>query len=281
MYSTRQTVTFIAILCFAVALILSTLASLLKDPQERARELYRSKQLLISAAIISPEGNLQMPDGSNAKWQKGLVPSDLPTRASDRVILEIYEKRVRPILTNSQGDVITFQEAGTTVQNYIEEHWKRGFARLPQKLLYEILGDNGQVNGYVIPINGFGLWGPIYGYLGLEGDADTVTWTTWYDQIETPGLGGNIELASWQEQFDGKQIFKPGMGSLEKAPLGITVVRTTVNEEFGESPEGKSAVDGITGATVTSVGVTQAYKQSLKPYRNFLIKANERWRAKS
>ena len=62
--------------------------------------------------------------------------------------------------------------------------------------------------GYVIPINGYGLWDAIYGYLGLETDANTVLGMTWYDQKETPGLGGNIALPQWQEQFKNKVIFQ-------------------------------------------------------------------------
>ncbi len=253
-FTKGRTLRFIVVMCFIVALILSVLSSSLKEPQERARELYRSTQLLIAAGFITPEGVLKSTGKS----------------ASSSEILALYRDRVVPILVNDRGDVVSWEEAGMTVNEYVEAHQKIGFAHLPLKLLYEITG-----SGYVIPINGYGLWGPIYGYIGLESDADTVIWTTWYDQIETPGLGGNIELPSWQEQFAGKVIFRKsasGSTDFKNAPIGIRVVRTTVAEELGSSYAAESAVDGISGATITSIGVTEAYKESLGPYRPFLAR---------
>lgn len=253
-----STLRFITIMCFCVALILSVLATSLKEPQERAQELYRSTQLLIAAGYVTPEGILKSTGKS----------------ASGREILDLYHTEVKPILVNDRGDIVSWESAGMSVEEYIDLHQKKGFASLPLKLLYVIGGGS----GYVIPINGFGLWGPIYGYIGLEANGDTVIWTTWYDQIETPGLGGNIELPGWQKQFAGKVIFhksSAGETNFARAPMGIRVVRTTVAEELGSSYAAESAVDGISGATITSVGVTEAYKNSLEPYRPFLMRLND------
>ena len=187
-------------------------------------------------------------------------------KARDRDILALFGKRVLTRVTNDQGEVLTFEEAGLSQETYLQEHAKYGYANLPYKLAYIIkpnLPTTQQPYGYVLPINGYGLWDAIYGYLGLKADADTVLGMTWYDQKETPGLGGNIALPKWQEQFQGKKIFQEsvsGETNYARAQLGIQVVKTTVQETYGNS----------------FIGVNEALRKSLEPYRPFLIRAHGR-----
>ena len=131
--------------------------------------------------------------------------------------------------------------------------------------------------GYVIPVNGFGLWDAIYGYLAVATDGNTVIGISWYDQKETPGLGANISEAPWQDLFPGKKIFQEsadGKTEFKMTPLGIVVVKGKVSEVLGTNPKSKSAVDGMAGATLTGNGVTDAYRDVLGPYRPFLMKLN-------
>lgn len=260
MSSNKRTFAFIFIVCFVCALLLSTLASVLKIPQERAREFYRIQQMLLAAQILKYDGTIE------------------GKKASEKEIFSVYNAKIKPMLTNDQGDLLTFEKAGIDFQKYLEEHQKSGFSGLPLKLLY-IISQKQQVEGYIIPINGFGLWDAIYGYLALAADADTVLGTTWYQQAETAGLGADIALPSWQKQFRGKVIFQPssdGAVNFSQAPLGITVVKGKVSEVLAGSAQAQSAVDGISGATLTGKGVTEAYADCLAPYRPFLIKAHEK-----
>ena len=43
-----------------------------------------------------------------------------------------------------------------------------------------------------MPIEGVGMWGTLYGFLALDRDGNTMRGLTFYDQKETPGLGGEI-----------------------------------------------------------------------------------------
>ena len=106
---------------------------------------------------------------------------------------------------------------------------------------------------------------------------------SWYDQKETPGLGANIAEADWQSQFPGKQVFQAGPDGkveAETALLGILVVKGKVQEVLGNAPKALSAVDGMSGATLTGNGVTQAYKTVLQAYRPFLLKLYREGKAK-
>jgi len=97
----------------------------------------------------------------------------------------------------------------------------------------------------VIPMQGNGLWGPIWGYLAIAADGKTVVGTTFGHKSETPGLGGEITTEKFQGQFAGKQIMNNG---------------NVVPIEF----------DAITGATKTSNGVKEMIDNTLEKYSAYL-----------
>lgn len=288
------TLLFMVVLSLVCAIILSVLASALKEPQEVAKELDRSKQMLIAARILSPYGYFQLPNEQGkftpAKvTQEGILePTNEILFPSQAQILEVFRTRFSPFLVNDQGESKTFEKAGLNEEKYIHEFRKTGYYREPLKLIYKIYSNpkagekpndpNRPVEGYVIPINGMGLWDAIYGFLAIKPDANTVIGISWYDQKETPGLGANIAEPEWQSQFPGKHIFQEsssGQTDFKTAPLGITVVKGKVSEVYGNSPKALSAVDGMAGATLTGNGVTNAYRDVLAAYRPFLLRLHD------
>jgi len=278
-FTNLRTFIFVAVLCSVCALVLSVLAEVLREPQKNARELYRSKQLLLAARILSYDGTFLLGDAP-ARLEGGrLVAISTPQKAKDHEILALFDSRILTRLTDAQGNLYTFETAGIDEEAYLADNAKLGYAHLPYKLVYVVKANTPSPlpYGYVIPVNGYGLWDAIYGYLGIESNGNTVLGMTWYEQKETPGLGGEIALPQWQEQFFGKEIFQKGPGEItnfERASLGIKVVKTTVEETLGDSPKAASAVDGIAGASITITGVTEALRNSLAPYRQFLIRAH-------
>lgn len=293
MSQNQYTLLFMVILSLVCALILSVLASSLRGPQELAKELDRSKQMLIAARIISPNGYFliqnEKGDYVPAKFVEGghLEPADKKIVPNGDQILEIYHKRIQPFLVNDEGKSTTFKEAGIDEETYIADFRKSGYYREPWKLIYRIFQNSGSnqtsenqpaIEGYVIPVNGMGLWDAIYGYLAIRTDGNTVIGISWYDQKETPGLGAEIAEAPWQSLFHNKHIFQEsadGTTDFHSASLGITVLKGKVSEILGSSPKSLSAVDGMAGATLTGNGVTNAYKDVLAAYRPFLLSVQE------
>lgn len=281
---------FVVILASVCALVLSMLASVLKPPQETAKELDRSQQLLIAAKIYDPSGYFLIQEGEdyvpakhvgNGVLEKG---SEADLASSDEV-LTVYRKRIRPILVDDKGEVTTFKDANMNEAEYTADHKKTGYYKQPLKLAYQIVpnpveGANlEEIQGYVFPVNGFGLWDAIYGYIALKPDGNTVIGISWYEHMETPGLGANITEQEWQDQFPGKHVFQPapdGKTDFATAPVGISVVRGKVSETVGDVPKAQSAVDGMPGATLTGNGVTKAYKDNLSAYRPFLEKLHQK-----
>jgi Na+-transporting NADH:ubiquinone oxidoreductase subunit C len=291
--SNAQTILFMVILSFACALILSILASVLEKPKEIAKDLDRSKQMMIAARILDHEGRFWLRDAEGkyipAKYYKDgiLVPGTQEGSATNQQLLEVYKKRLVPMLVDNKGNLTTFEDAKIKQDEYLAAYKKTGYYRQPLKLIYLILPnpkenettppENIKPEGYVIPVNGFGLWDAIYGYLAVQPDGNTVIGISWYDQKETPGLGANMADAPWQSLFPGKHIFQEspnGTTDFKTAPLGIVVVKGKVADVLGNVPKAKSAVDGMAGATLTGNGITDAYKEVLAAYRPFLLKIN-------
>jgi len=108
---------------------------------------------------------------------------------------------------------------------------------------------------YVFPLKGMGLWGGISGYLAVDGmDMNTVYGAYFNHESETAGLGAEIkDNLNWQKNFTGKKIFRAGTSDIS---LGV--------KKKVENPENE--VDAVTGATLTSNGVDEMLKESLKKY---------------
>lgn len=109
---------------------------------------------------------------------------------------------------------------------------------------------------YVLPLRGKGLWGPIWGYVALEGDGNTILGATFGHKTETPGLGAEIATPIFQDQFPGKKLFTAAYEGIE--------VRK------GDAA-GEQQVDGISGGTITSVGVQSMISDCLQPYKAYLM----------
>lgn len=111
---------------------------------------------------------------------------------------------------------------------------------------------------YVIPVYGMGLWGAINGYIAINADKSTVFGTYFDHDSETAGLGAEIkDNRAWQNQFQGKKLF-----AQDPNKIALAVSKKV------EDPS--TQVDGITGATLTSNGVTEMLQTCLGAYMNFL-----------
>lgn len=112
--------------------------------------------------------------------------------------------------------------------------------------VYRVAKD-GKLDQIVLPINGKGLWSTLYGFIALDADMETIRGITFYEHKETPGLGGKVDDENWKQKWVGKLAFDDG------GDVQIKVARGTVDPD---RPEARHQVDGIAGATLTAVGVS-------------------------
>jgi len=118
-----------------------------------------------------------------------------------------------------------------------------------------IYSENGGPKKYVVPVRGKGLWGPIWGYIALESDLNTISGAVFDHKGETPGLGAEINTGWFQEPFSGKTIFDES-GEF----VSIEVVKG------GADPSSAHQVDGISGGTITSKALEEMLLDCLKGY---------------
>ncbi|WP_105903209.1 Na(+)-translocating NADH-quinone reductase subunit C [Vibrio gangliei] len=119
--------------------------------------------------------------------------------------------------------------------------------RRPNKGLVYLVKDGDNVKEVILPINGTGLWSMMYAFVAVQTDGNTVNGITYYEQGETPGLGGEVENPKWKSQFVGKKLFD------ENNKPAIKIVK-------GGAPQGSEhGVDGLSGATLTSNGVQHQF----------------------
>ncbi len=229
--SNLYTVEFVAIVAVVFSMLLALAASLLKERQDANVALDMKKNILKA---------MQLADDT--------TPPDK--------VRSIFGTRVTSIVVDHQGNVVEDADPAKIKPEDVEKQPIEE-QRYP---LYVLQGEDGAPAAYAIPIEGKGLWSTLYGYLSLEADLDTVRGITFYKHGETPGLGGEIEAAWFQKQFVGKQVYNRG-GDL----VSVTVVKGKAADMY-DGDELTHYVDGISGATLTSRGVTQLLDQDLKKY---------------
>lgn len=114
---------------------------------------------------------------------------------------------------------------------------------------------------FVVQVYGMGLWGPIWGYIAVNEDGNTVYGAYFNHEGETAGLGSEIkDSKAWQDLFKGKTIY----GADGKPVLCV--------KKTSEIKDRSCEVDGVTGATLTSVGVSNMLQEGFAKYRNYLKK---------
>lgn len=165
---------------------------------------------------------------------------------------KLYTKYiVDAFAVDSKGEKVAGADAFALLGALQDEYEKSAEERV---LPVFVSRDDAGVTRYIVPLRGSGLWGPIWGYLALEEDWDTISGAVFDHQGETPGLGAEIATPAFGAQFEGKTIFKNGNFS------SVAVVKNASGD----------AVDAISGGTITSRGVEAMLRENLKGYLPYI-----------
>ena len=112
--------------------------------------------------------------------------------------------------------------------------------------IYIWIDEKNAIEKLVLPIRGYGLWGTLYGYLSLDSDLNTVRGIEYYDHKETPGLGGEVDNPNWKSDWYGKRIYN------DDGSVALYVTKGASSTDY--------EIDGISGATLTTNGVSNMIK---------------------
>ena len=240
--SNVYTIVYTTVIVVIAAAILSIAAMALKPKQTANIKAETISQMLTAAGFSSKE--------------------DLAKLGNDKV-LAMYSQNVKTAFLidaagNKTGELET-EVDNIELQDNLKVENKNIASGNPALPVYVFEKDGAEVN--VIPCYGAGLWGPVWGYIGINPDCYTIAGAFFDHESETPGLGAKIKDEAWfREQFKGETV------NFSKPDDSFDIVKG------GAPKDDKSAVDAITGATMTCNGLDAALDTWFKAYLPFLQK---------
>lgn len=232
-HSVRYVVMFAAAVCVVCSIFVASAAVLLKDRQDENRLLDRQSKVLAVAGLLE-QGQAMTAEEVKATYAKYIKPQVITLKTgepAEGIDPSTFDQR------KAQGD---------PANSIVAPANDAQVARLPNQAFVYLLQEEGETEALILPVEGKGLWSTLYGFLALEKDARTIKGITFYQHGETPGLGGEVENPSWVALWPGRKAFdeqwEPKI-AVKKGPAG---------------PPEKDPyhVDGLSGSTLTSRGVT-------------------------
>ncbi|KRW62168.1 Na(+)-translocating NADH-quinone reductase subunit C [Pseudomonas sp. TTU2014-080ASC] len=236
--STIRTLTVAVLVCLVCSVFVAGAAVALKPTQVENRLLDKQRSILAIAGL----GEAGM---SGAK------------------VKEVFDSTITAKLVDLESgkfsdafDPITFDPLKAAKDPKTSEVLKgsediAGIKRQERYTTVYLVEKNGEMDTLILPVRGYGLWSTLHGFIALKGDLNTVVGMGFYQHSETPGLGGEVDNPKWKGQWPGKTLFD------ENGKLAVQIVKGGVDPQ---SPQATHQVDGLAGATLTSVGVDKLLK---------------------
>ena len=245
-YSNKYIFLFTAAVCVCCSLVISVSAVGLRGRQAQNKVLKKQRNVLLASGLMQPSEHLSAEEVQERF--KAVEPVYFDLASGSAVEESAYSEAA--VEAAPAGNPAGIQEVPVQVQ------------------AYRVIKD-GAVDSIVLPIYGKGLWSTLYGYLALEADGNTVRGITYYQHGETPGLGGEVDNPRWKALWPGRHIYDAsGMVALK-----------LIKGQAGAPAEDPNQVDGLSGATLTSRGVSNMVRfwfgeEGYKPFLDKLKSAS-------
>ena len=247
-----KTYLFMATITLASSLLLSYSYSALKEMSDSNEKFDKKRNIIKSVGV------------NISAMSKEDILNDYEQNV-DEIILD--ENHI-PVNNVSWEELIGVEDKKNGITYFINKKDKINFNPDDEKKFNSIqkylpLFFHSKKEVFVFPVSGKGLWSTLFGFLALDKDKNTVKGITFYKHKETPGLGGEVDKEWFQKNFIGKKIFNK-----KNDLVSVEVVKGKSSALSIERQE--HAVDGITGATITSKGVSDFLLRDLLRYEGFL-----------
>jgi Na+-transporting NADH:ubiquinone oxidoreductase subunit C len=245
------------VLCLVCSFLVSTAAVGLKPFKERNIALDRKKNILQVTGFTKDD--IKSAGGADELFEQRLTATIIDLDTGEEAIdecktaLETAGKKIGDDVLNNYDQFWASRSKKPSVSKKLEKKQDIVGIKYREKYshVFTLKDADGKIEKYVFPVRGYGLWSMMQGYLAVEPDFQTVAGLTFYEQGETPGLGGEVLNPKWKSKWPGKQIFEDGEVSLKVSKGDQT------NNEYG--------VDALSGATITSNGVSKMMKYWMGP----------------
>ena len=232
-HSAAYTILFAGTVCVVCAILVSTSAVSLADRQAFNAELDKRKNVLLAAGLADSSERLSAEEINGRFEPVKTIVVDLETgEPAPDVDPAAYDQQ------KAKSDPARSREAPDNPAS---------IKRLPRyAVIYHVMNERDEVEMIVFPIEGYGLWSTLYGFLALDADTRTVRGLTYYQHGETPGLGGEVDNPKWKALWPGRIAFS------DRGQPVIEVIKGIA----GPPSDDPHRVDGLAGATITSRGIT-------------------------
>lgn len=229
--SIKNTLVVAFAVCLVCSIIVSVPAVKLRPLQKANQQLEIKKNILAAAGLLETDKSI---DKQFSAISTQLV--DLRNgRFSQDMDVAIYNQR-KASKDPRQSIVLTADKDIA------------GIKRLENYAKVYMVKKEGELETLILPIRGYGLWSTMRGFVAVKKDLNTIVGLGFYEHAETPGLGGEIDNPKWKQQWLGKKLFD------EAGNLQVAVKKGLVDSSI--RLEKDHQVDGLSGATLTSRGVT-------------------------
>ena len=226
-----KTITVVAALCLVCSIIVSGAAVGLRDAQNANKALDKQTNLLSVAGKLEAKANV---GELYAKFVEAkFVDLNTGSYVEENAATFDQLKNVKDLTKST--DLTGKDVAGIKRRSNVAD-------------VYLVKNAQGNVESYVLPVYGRGLWSTMYAFVAIDKDGKTVKSIQYYDQGETPGLGGEILNPLWTAKWEGKQLFNAN---------GDVAIRVVKGGGQDKTPSG---IDGLSGATLTSQGVENTFQ---------------------
>jgi len=238
--SLEKTINVALALCLVCAVLVSIAFVALRPLQVHNKALDMKKNILDVAGLLENDTNIDQ--AFRDRIESKIV--DLKTGDYiDTINADEYDQR-KAAKDPTQNEVIPVEKDIASIR-----------VKAKYTKIY-LVKDGDQLQSIILPINGYGLWSTMYGFIALEPDAQTVQSINLYDQAETPGLGGEVVNPNWRALWKGKKVYT------DKGDVALTLVKGGIDES---RPDAVYKVDGLAGATLTSRGVSNLIQYWMGP----------------
>ena len=242
--STGKTITVAFLLCVVCSIVVSTAAVALRD-QQVANKLQDKNRNILAAANMLEDGK-SVQEVFKQRLIVKLVNVETGEYLTEATAKEDWEKvALKDPVAYDQRKAAKTPEKNVVLTG--EEDQADIKRRAKYALVYLAKNDAGEVDKIILPVHGYGLWSTLYGFLALKADANTIIGLGFYEHAETPGLGGEVDNPKWKAIWPGKEVYDA------QGDVAIQLIKGAVD---ANTPAAEHKVDGLAGATLTSVGVT-------------------------
>lgn len=239
----RDSISNTLVVAIGVSLVCSVLVSaaavVLRPLQEENQTAFKQRIVLEVAGLYEPETDIATLFGGIDAQMVELETGD-------------YAESIDPA-TFDAGEAANDSKLSVAVP---AEYDIAGVRRRAIYAPVYIVKDGGEIQQYILPVHGKGLWSTMRGFLAVEADGKTVRGLRFFEHAETPGLGDQIEKESWLSLWPGREIYD------DQGTPQIRVVRGQVQP----GPDAIHQVDGMSGATLTGNGVTNLIRYWTGPH---------------